>query len=79
MNLNQLYAASKQQAKLLTSEEVAQKLGLKSRHTLEVWRCTKRYPQLVYIKVGRLIRYSEEAVEQFLKARTVGEGLKEGF
>jgi hypothetical protein len=58
--------------KLLTQAQVAERLGLTNPHTLGVWRCQKRYPELSYIKVGRLVRYSEEAVERFLQARTVG-------
>ncbi len=56
---------------LLTSEETAQMLGLKSKHTLEVWRSTKRYPSLEWVKVGRLVRYRREAVERFLQSRTI--------
>ena len=56
---------------LLTSEETAHWLGLKNKHTLEIWRSTKRYPELEYIKVGRLVRYKAEAVERFLDSRTV--------
>ncbi len=56
---------------LLTSEETARLLDLKSAHTLEVWRSTKRYPELEYIKVGRLVRYKREAVERFLTSRTI--------
>ena len=57
---------------LLNSEETAKWIGLKNEHTLEVWRSTKRYPELEYIKVGRLVRYKRDAVERFLKSRTVG-------
>lgn len=56
---------------LLTSEETASWLGLKNKHTLEIWRSTKRYPELEYIKVGRLVRYKREAVERFLDSRTI--------
>lgn len=56
---------------LLTSEETATWLGLKNKHTLEIWRSTKRYPELEYIKVGRLVRYKRDAIERFLLARTV--------
>lgn len=56
---------------LLTSEETANWLGLKNKHTLEIWRSTKRYPELEYIKVGRLVRYKREAVERFLDSRTI--------
>ena len=56
---------------LLDSEETANWLGLKNKHTLEIWRSTKRYPELEYIKVGRLVRYKREAVERFLDSRTI--------
>ncbi len=56
---------------LLTSEEAAQMLGLKSKHTLEVWRCTKRYPQLVATKIGRNVRYRRDAVERFIESCTI--------
>jgi len=58
--------------KLLTSKEAAAELGLKSEHVLEVWRSQKRYPELAYIKIGRLVRYTPEAIESFLRSRTVG-------
>jgi len=60
-----------QKTNLLTSDQTADWLGLKNKHTLEVWRSTKRYPELEYIKVGRLVRYKREAVERFLESRTV--------
>jgi len=55
---------------LLTPEEAAARLGLKSAGTLAVWRCTKRY-KLSWIRVGRLIRYDESEIERFLDQRTV--------
>ncbi len=55
---------------LLTTEETAAWLGLNP-HTLEVWRSVGRYPELEYIKVGRLVRYKLAAVELFLDSRTV--------
>jgi hypothetical protein len=58
--------------RLLTDEEAAQSLGLKNAGTLPVWRSTKRHPELVYIRVGRNVRYSEEAVEKFKRLRSVG-------
>lgn len=57
---------------LLTSEETAELLGLKTKHTLEVWRTTKRYPELEYIKIGRLVRYKRSTVKQFIAQQTVG-------
>ena len=56
---------------LIDSCETANRLGLKNKHTLEVWRSTKRYPELEYIKVGRLVKYKRSAIERFLQARTV--------
>ena len=53
--------------KLLTSEEAAEQLGV-TLSTLCVWRSTKRYP-LPYIKVGRLVRYRVEDLEDFLQQR----------
>ena len=55
--------------RLLTESEAAERLGLKP-GTLTVWRSTRRY-ELAYIKVGRSVRYTEDALEQFLTARTV--------
>ncbi len=52
---------------LLTPQDVASRLGV-STTTLSTWRCTKRYP-LPYVKVGRLVRYRLEDVEEFELAR----------
>lgn len=57
-------------ASLLTPEQVADYLGV-SVETLNVWRCTKRYP-LPYIKAGRLVRYRAEDVQAFVAARLQG-------
>jgi excisionase family DNA binding protein len=54
---------------LLTDTEAAEYLGLK-RGTLQVWRCTKRYP-LAYLKIGRNIRYRQSDLDAFLQSRTV--------
>lgn len=54
--------------KLLKPKEVAEILGI-SVETLNVWRCTKRYP-LPYVKSGRLIRYRIPDVEAFIESRT---------
>lgn len=48
----------------------AQYLGVKP-PTLDIWRCTKRYP-LPFIKVGRLVRYRQSALDAFLLSRTQG-------
>lgn len=54
---------------LLTEVQAAEVLGLRPT-TLQIWRTTKRYP-LPYIKVGRLVRYRESALRDFLASRTV--------
>lgn len=56
---------------LLTSEETAAALDLKSKHTLEVWRSTKRYPELEWVKIGRNVRYRRDAVERFIQSCTI--------
>ncbi len=58
--------------RLLTESEAAERLGLKPQ-TLTVWRSTRRY-ELPYIKCGRSVRYTEDAIDQFLTARTIGGG-----
>jgi excisionase family DNA binding protein len=55
---------------LLTTPEAASVLGT-SPQTLEVWRCTKRYP-LAYVKIGRSVRYRKSALLAFIASRTVG-------
>jgi len=59
----------KKSAALLTPEQTAERLGV-TIQTLAAWRCTDRY-NLAYIRVGRLIRYRESAIEAFLESRTV--------
>ena len=55
-------------SRLLTPQEAAKHLGTKAA-TLASWRSNKRYP-LVYVRVGRLIRYRASDLEQFLRSRT---------
>lgn len=55
---------------LLNNTAAADYIGVTPR-TLEVWRCTKRYT-IPFIKVGRLIRYRQSALDAFLESRTVG-------
>jgi hypothetical protein len=57
--------------KLLNERQAAELLGV-SPGTLSVWRATKRYPALKYIKVGASVRYSPADVQEFLRGRTVG-------
>jgi len=56
-------------SRLLTPEEVAKLLGT-SAQMLAVWRCTQRI-NLPYVKVGRSVRYREDAVEQFIRDNEV--------
>ena len=53
---------------LLTTEQVAQRLGLKP-NTLEKWRITGE--GIPHIRVGRSIRYSSEDVDEWLASRRV--------
>lgn len=55
--------------RLLTNEGAAAYIGVTAR-TLEVWRCTKRH-NITYIKVGRLVKYRQAALDAFLAANTV--------
>jgi predicted DNA-binding transcriptional regulator AlpA len=56
---------------LLTEVQAAEFLGVKP-SSLQVWRSTKRYA-LSYIKVGRLVRYRESALQAFLASREVAQ------
>ena len=58
------------QTSLFGNEAAAAYLGVTPR-TLEVWRCTKRH-QIPYIKVGRLVKYRQTALDAWLVAQTVG-------
>jgi len=53
---------------LLKPRDVADLLGV-TEQTLAVWRCENRYP-LPYVKAGRLVRYLEVDVIEFIKGRT---------
>ena len=58
------------QARLLTPDETADLLGI-AKNTLTMWRCTRRVV-LPFVKVGRHIRYTPEAIAAFVAERTVG-------
>ena len=55
---------------LFRTEDAAAYIGTAS-HTLEVWRCSKRY-NIPYIKVGGRVRYRRSDLDIWLKSRTVG-------
>lgn len=65
------FVASGAKKQLLNTFEAAEMLGLKNPNTLTVWRCTKRFPELEYIKIGRLVRYRKDVIESFLKNHTI--------
>jgi hypothetical protein len=68
--LNRLLA----QVNLLNNNQAAAFLGVTPR-TLEVWRCTKRH-SIPYIKVGRLVKYRQSSLENWLATRTIGESVE---
>lgn len=53
--------------KLLTNTETAELLGLKP-NSLEIWRLQGKGPK--YRKIGRLVRYVESDVLEWLNAQT---------
>jgi predicted site-specific integrase-resolvase len=55
--------------RLLNTEQVAEILGVEPA-TLGYWRCTGRY-RLPYVKVGRLVMYRPEDINEFIESRTV--------
>lgn len=55
--------------KLLTPATAAAAIGVCTA-TLSIWRCTKRY-DLPYVRCGRLIRYKEKDVADFIERRRV--------
>ncbi|MBF0612804.1 MAG: helix-turn-helix domain-containing protein [Magnetococcales bacterium] len=61
-----------QTKKLLTPDQAAEILEV-SKATLNNWRCTGRY-NLPFVKVGRAVRYSQEAIQAFIAKRTCEHG-----
>lgn len=55
---------------LVDAATAAKALGV-TPGTLNVWRCTGRYP-LPFVKVGRSVRYRVRDLERFIDSRTVG-------
>ena len=58
-----------EQDRLLTTREAAAMLDV-SAQTLEVWRCTKRYP-LPYLKIGHNVRYRKSGILAFMACAEV--------
>lgn len=52
---------------LLNTPQAANKMGLKP-GTLEAWRVHGGGPE--YVKLGKAVRYSQEAIDAFLAAHT---------
>jgi excisionase family DNA binding protein len=57
---------------LLTPQEAAARLGVE-KITLDKWRSTKRY-RLAYTKIGGKVLYPAEAIQEFIKSRTITPG-----
>ncbi|MES2218945.1 MAG: helix-turn-helix domain-containing protein [Pseudomonadota bacterium] len=62
---------------LLSRQEAAEYLGLK-KHTLEVW-AVRGGNGLRYIKIGRLVRYRQEDLDDFIHTRTLGDATPENM
>lgn len=56
-----------EKSKPVTDTEASEFLGVTT-GTLAVWRSTKRY-NLPFVKVGRLVRYIPQDLENFLERR----------
>ena len=50
--------------------EAAAILGVKPQ-TLETWRCTRRYPDLPYYRIGRRIQYARADLERWIEKQRV--------
>ena len=61
--------ATRPEDERLDTPQAAGYIGIKS-HTLEIWRSTGRH-RIPYIRVGRLIRYRQSALDSWLASRTV--------
>lgn len=54
----------------LINKDAATYLGI-SENTLNVWRCTRRFPNLPHIKIGSRVFYWKRDLDAFLEAQTV--------
>ena len=59
--------AKKQGRQLLSEEEAAARLGLKTT-TLRNWRCNPKRPDIPFVKLGHTVRYEEIALNEFIEA-----------
>jgi predicted DNA-binding transcriptional regulator AlpA len=55
--------------RLLSEDEVAERFGIQPR-TLQGWRVLRRGPR--YRKIGRLVRYAENDLLNWLESRPAG-------
>jgi len=60
------------QTNLLTRKQAAAYLGIKTQ-TLACWACNKRYV-LPFVRVGRLIKYRVEDLDNFILQNHTGHG-----
>lgn len=65
----QPHPASHHNSDLLDPRAASKRLSV-TRGTLAGWRCTKRY-DLPFVKIGRVIRYRESDLLNFLEQHTV--------
>ena len=54
-------------SKLITPEQVSEQLGV-TVGTLQQWRCSGLY-NLPYVKAGRLVRYRQSDIDDFINRR----------
>ena len=55
---------------LIAPAEVAEQLGIRET-TLSIWRATGRQ-ELPYVKIGRLVKYRQSDVNQYIRSRIRG-------
>ena len=69
MGIASIATADERSSRLLTTDEAAALVGAKPQ-TLSIWRCTARH-DLPFVRVGRLVRYREKDVLDWLERHTV--------
>ena len=57
---------------MMSTEQAAEYLGLNA-GTLRVWRSRGRYPDLRFVKVGRMIRYRRDDLDKWIRKHTAGD------
>ena len=61
---------------MLSNRQAAEYIGI-TPHTLEMWRCNKRF-LIPYIKLGGMVRYRLSSLDKFLLQQTIDESSSEG-